>query len=192
MQPCWHVAFKNYYFKGSSCFSVAFSSFYVTKGKTLEGNISIYSTVKYLGSKTLLYPRVGIVCRQHFNTFRIKVLSKSPRKNVCVLLLSKHVLKEKCWSVMDPVNSPKTSSSWRKPSAYQEISCLQENPKTFHSILLLLVENNPCFSAFFCFLICTVLCSCINSRANSSTGTEQLLFRSKLCPVSCPVFISIQ
>ena len=68
MQPCWHVAFKNDYFKGSSCFGLASSSFYVTKGKTLEGGISIYSMVKYLGSKTLLYLRVDTVCRQRLNT----------------------------------------------------------------------------------------------------------------------------
>lgn len=86
MQPCWHVAFKNDFFKGSSCFALAFSSFCVTKGKTLEGNISICSMVKYLDSKTLLYLRVDIVCRQHLNTLVLFIL-KSPRKNVFVLLL---------------------------------------------------------------------------------------------------------
>lgn len=87
MQPSWHVAFKNNYFKGNSCFGLVFSSFYATKGKILEGNISIYSMVKYLGSESLLYPRVDIVCRQHLNTLDSTFILKSPRNDVFVLLL---------------------------------------------------------------------------------------------------------
>lgn len=87
IQPCWHVAFKNDYFKGSSWFGLAFSSFYVTKGKTLEGNISIYSKIKYLGSKTSLCLRVDTVCRQYLNTSDSIFILKSPKKNVFVLLL---------------------------------------------------------------------------------------------------------
>lgn len=73
--------------KGVHVLGCFFSSFYAAKGKTLEGNISIYSMVKYLGSESLLYPRVDIVCRQHLNTLDSTFILKSPRNNVFVLLL---------------------------------------------------------------------------------------------------------
>lgn len=95
MQPRWRVAFINDYFKGSSCFALAFSSLYVTKGKALEGNISIYSMVKYSGSKTLLYPGVDIVCRQHLNTLDSTFILKSARENVFVWLLLKTCFERK-------------------------------------------------------------------------------------------------
>lgn len=78
---------RNYYFKGVNVLVWLFPLFMQPKSRPLEGNISIYSTVKYLGSKTLLYSGVDIVCRQHLNALDSTFILKSPRKNVFVLLL---------------------------------------------------------------------------------------------------------
>lgn len=186
MQPHWHVAFINKCFKESSCFGLTFSSFYVTKGKTLEGNISIYSMVVRL--QDFAVPQGGYCLQTALKYLRQYFILKGSKKNAFDLLLQKHVLKEKGWDAMGPVNSPKTSSSWRRPSTSREI-CLQENPKTSLQCLTAPCWKHSWFSAPFCILICPL---CVNSRAKGSRGTEQLLFTSKLCPVSCFVFINTQ
>lgn len=68
MQPHWHIAFINQCFKGSSCFGLAFSSFYVTKDKTLEGNISIYSMVLRL--RDFAVPQGGYCLQTALKCFR--------------------------------------------------------------------------------------------------------------------------
>lgn len=68
MQPHWHIAFINQCFKGSSCFGLAFSSFYVTKDKTLEGNISIYSVVLRL--RDFAVPQGGYCLQTALKCFR--------------------------------------------------------------------------------------------------------------------------
>lgn len=151
MQPHWPVAFINECFKGSSCFGLAFSSFYVTKGKTWEGNISIYSMVLML--RDFAVPESGYCLQTAVKYLRKNFHPKDFKEECFWFAALKTCFERKKLKCNGPVNSPKPSSSCRRPSTSHEI-CLQENPTTSLQCLTAPYWKHSWFSAPFCILIC--------------------------------------